>query len=39
MEHFESKLGIDPKRVEKARQLAKDIAVDVVNFSSKILNC
>ncbi|QIV77989.1 lysine 5,6-aminomutase subunit alpha [Fervidobacterium pennivorans] len=35
MEHFESKLGIDPKRVEKARQLAKDIAVDVVNFVQK----
>ncbi|MGC8819670.1 MAG: lysine 5,6-aminomutase subunit alpha [Fervidobacterium sp.] len=29
---MESKLGIDPKKVEKARQLAHDIAVDVVNF-------
>lgn len=32
---FESKLGIDPKKVEKARQLARDIAIDVVNFVSK----
>jgi len=31
-EVFESKLGIDQKKVEKARQIAKDIALDVVNF-------
>ncbi|MCX7654090.1 MAG: lysine 5,6-aminomutase subunit alpha [Fervidobacterium sp.] len=34
-EVFESKLGIDPKKVERARQLAKDIAVDVVKFVKK----
>ncbi len=32
---MESKLGINPKDVEKARQLAHDIAVDVVNFVDK----
>ncbi|MEN3042314.1 MAG: lysine 5,6-aminomutase subunit alpha [Fervidobacterium sp.] len=34
-EVFESKLGVDPKKVEKARQLAKDIAIDVVKFVKK----
>ena len=34
-EVFESKLGIDQKKVEKARQLAKDIATDVVEFVKK----
>lgn len=34
-EVFESKLGIDEKKVEKARQIAKDIALDVVNFVSQ----
>jgi len=32
---MESKLGIDPKKVERARQLAKDIALDVTNFVQK----
>ncbi|HOJ94601.1 MAG TPA: lysine 5,6-aminomutase subunit alpha, partial [Fervidobacterium nodosum] len=29
---MESKLGLDQKKIEKARQLARDIALDVVNF-------
>ncbi|ABS60070.1 lysine 5,6-aminomutase subunit alpha [Fervidobacterium nodosum] len=32
---MESKLGLDPKKIEKARQLARDIALDVVNFVRK----
>ncbi|KAF2961216.1 lysine 5,6-aminomutase subunit alpha [Fervidobacterium sp. 2310opik-2] len=32
---MESKLGLDPKKIEKARQLARDIALDVVNFVKK----
>jgi len=32
---MESKLGIDPKKVEKARQLAHDIAIDVTSFVQK----
>lgn len=32
---MESKLGLDQKKIEKARQLARDIALDVVNFVKK----
>ncbi len=32
---MESKLGLDQKKIEKARQLAHDIALDVVNYVKK----